>query len=564
ISRFERRKQPQITIVNIANVRPIGLSINASSVRIGGDGDVFYSLPNDMMRTYHDTPQVEVLVNGLAAYCSNIDNNCQFQVSIAQTPMISSIVQNQVNLVIQGVGFSSSMKGNQVLIGEQGSCNIIDANSTYIRCEINHALSGSQIVRVNVIDKGFASSNTTIMVTVPLAIHSFDPPAGGIGGGYSILIHGRGFSSHTIITVDGKLCINSQWLNFSSIRCTVPPSTSHSAGQVILSAVDGQMSVNALARFTYNSTNQPFVTSIQPSVVTMDAGTVNITGSGFGNQSFSVYVGSKSATIVSSSMNLIRINLPQLPPGLYPIIINTSTGLVQSPIPIEYRFYFQRISPVLGSLYGGGDIYIDGVDFIDSTTVQFRSENNRLLPCNIISLQSNQIHCQTPSFVQQVTITADGVHPLYGLGFAWSPRQVTVQQGAVVTWKWDSSLSLSTRKYRVQQLFNAYGTDPVVDGFDSGSATISGSFSYQFNSVGTYHYWSPSITSNENIIIRGVVNVIPSKSEVWTVEVVSNEHNGNICYSYCQPINLILIPSSNMCFSIYIQFDQLYELYFGK
>ncbi|CAF4446733.1 unnamed protein product, partial [Rotaria magnacalcarata] len=75
-------------------------------------------------------------------------------------------------------------------------------------------------------------------------------------------------------------------------------------------------------------------------------------------------------------------------------------------------------------------------------------------------------------------------------GFAWSPQYATVQRGAVVTWQWGSSSLLSSLNYKVQQVANAYATDPLPNGFDSGVAMPTGSFSFQFTTLGTYYYWS--------------------------------------------------------------------------
>nr|ACD54600.1 fibrocystin-like protein [Adineta vaga] len=547
ISWFSKAKQPLISIINTTNIRPNSLSISASSIQVGNDGNTFYNLPNDMIRTYHNIPQVEVLVNGLPSYCSNGDNNCPFQFSNEQTPMITSIEQNGTSLIITGDGFSSSVESNKVSIGEQGLCNVTDANMTFIMCTIVQSPSGPQIVQVNVIDKGFVSSSINRTINVPLTIDTFNPSEGGVGGGYSLTINGVGFSLNTKVTVDGNLCSNSQIINFSSIICTVPSSTIHSDRQVIISVIDNEKSVNASSLFTYNITDRPFIVSIQPTVVTMLGGKLNISGIGFRNQSLSVYVGSKKAVILSASNTLIQINLPELSAGLHPIVINTSTGLAQSSTPVEYRFYIQQISPQIGSLYGGSDIYVSGEGFHNSTIIQFRNQNNRLLPCDIMSIQSDQIFCRTPSFVQQVTITADGIDPLYGAGFAWSPQHQTIQQGTIVTWKWDLLANLLTRRYKIQQLDNAYSTIPTVNGFDSGVATSSGTFSFQFNSLGTFYYWSPLIVPYRDISIRGIIDVIASEPDVWTTEVISNHYMAQTCvfpftydsvnYTSCTSVN---------------------------
>ncbi|CAF4464094.1 unnamed protein product, partial [Rotaria magnacalcarata] len=74
----------------------------------------------------------------------------------------------------------------------------------------------------------------------------------------------------------------------------------------------------------------------------------------------------------------------------------------------------------------------------------------------------------------QVTITSNGVDPVNGAGFAWSPQYATVQVGAVVQWQWGSSTLLSSITYKVQQVSNGYSATPLMNGFNSGNASASG------------------------------------------------------------------------------------------
>ena len=92
-----------------------------------------------------------------------------------------------------------------------------------------------------------------------------------------------------------------------------------------------------------------------------------------------------------------------------------------------------------------------------------------LLPGN-----ANQIHCQTQNAAPSLIISATGVDPTYGIGFAWSPQYATVQQGAIVQWQWGSSALLTTLSYKVQQTANGYTTTSLSGGFDSGSGSASG------------------------------------------------------------------------------------------
>lgn len=332
---------------------------------------------------------------------------------------------------------------------------------------------------MNVIEKGFASSNQSLQVTVPLQITSFSPSTGAIGGGYLMNINGIGFSSNSSITIGERLCTNIQFNNYSSLSCIVPSSLTSSMNQAIVSITDGRISVNSLSVFTYNSTNTPIVLSIEPSVVHLSDEILNISGTGFPNDnSIVVFIGTKSATVLSVSTTQIQIVLPKFSPGQYPVQVETSLGFAQSNVYVNYEFYVERISPQIGSLYGGSDVYVYGEGFDSLTKINFYDQNRaNVYPCDVEQVLSNRIRCRTQSLSNQIIINANGTHPSYnGPGFAWSPLRVSVEQGTNVTWTWYSSELLPDRFYRVYQVADAYSTEPLVNGFDSGSATLIGKF----------------------------------------------------------------------------------------
>ncbi|CAF3595884.1 unnamed protein product [Rotaria sordida] len=540
-------EQPLISITNSSQVTPINTPMIVSSIQRGSTINVFYNLPNDILRTYHMTPQVEVLVGGYPSYCSKENNSCEFQRSISDTPQITSVEQNGTTVTIRGTGFSMNFESNMISIGESGSCTVQAVSVTSIQCTIINAPSGRHILQLNVADKGLASSNDIYMVNVPLFITSFEPNGGDSGGGYTLTVVGGGFSSNALITLGENFCINVIVISFTTIQCIVPPSSSGSLTQVRVTVIDSTNSAMATVQFTYNVTIAPTIHSINPTYVTMSSGLLEINGTGFGNRDISVFVDTKNARVLASSNNHILVSLSTLPPGLYPITVRTSMGFARPLFHIEYRFYIQQISPQVGSAYGGTDIYLNGKGFENGTRIQLRDRNNRIAPCNILSVQSNQIHCRITSPSRQVTITSYGTHPTYGFGYSWFPIRETVQQGTIVTWYWDSTQLLSPVYYKVQQVANAYSTTPVPSGFDSGPVTSSGSFSHQFDTLGTFYYWAPNVHQSSGYSMRGTIDVVVRESETMTVEAVWDKFTAQTCtfpfifnsvnYTACTPAN---------------------------
>ena len=293
------------------------------------------------------------------------------------------------------------------------------------------------------------------------------------GGGYTLNVTGTGFSSTSTVTVDGNLCRNPTVTGSSLISCTVPPSAALSNAVVSVAVTSGASTQTLANSFTYDVTNTPSITSSTPSVVSTASGQITIVGTNFGSNSVAVFIGSTRALVRSISNTQIVADLPSLAPGLYLVQVSTLNGFARPAIQIEYRFYLQSVYPQVGSLYGGNNVYLQGAGFDNTTQVSFTDGTNTV-PCNVVSVQSNQIQCQTSAAAPRVIISANGSDPTYGIGFAWSPQFATVQEGAVVEWRWGSSALLTTLAYKVQQVPNSFATTTSSGGFDSGNGTASG------------------------------------------------------------------------------------------
>jgi hypothetical protein len=295
-----------------------------------------------------------------------------------------------------------------------------------------------------------------------------------IGGGYTLNVTGVGFSSSSVVTVDGNLCTDPTVSNFSLITCTVPPTTvlTNTAVAVVV-ASSGSSPATSPTQFNYDVTNTPSITSASPSVVTMSGGQLTIVGTNFGTSSVTVLIGTTKATVQSTAPNQITAILPSLAPGLYSVAVSTTNGYARPAVQIEYRFYVQTVSSQIGSLYGGSDVYLQGSGFDNTASVAFTDGTNNVA-CSIVSFQANQIHCQTAVAAPLVVISSSGVDPTYGSGFAWSPQYATVQKGAVVQWQWGTSALLGSLSYKVEQVANGYTTTGLSGGFDSRNGSAAG------------------------------------------------------------------------------------------
>lgn len=117
----------------------------------------------------------------------------------------------------------------------------------------------------------------------------------------------------------------------------------------------------------------------------------------------------------------------------------------------------------------------------------------------------------------------------WGRGYAWDNAFLEIDIGDIVTWSWKPVSVISGLKFMVQQLKNPMGIEP--EGFWSGPPTETGSFTFQFNKPGTYHYWSGFIEQSKVLSFNGIIVVSDNDEEKdLEIEVSQNEIKALKCY----------------------------------
>lgn len=98
-----------------------------------------------------------------------------------------------------------------------------------------------------------------------------------------------------------------------------------------------------------------------------------------------------------------------------------------------------------------------------------------------------------------------------------------IRKGDIVEWKWESPDVLMRLSYKVEQVENHFSTKKV--GFSSGNASTRGSYVFQFNKPGIFHYWSGYVNF-KNISFRGTIQVQDSSDKLLDIEVLTNGYKG--------------------------------------
>ena len=199
------------------------------------------------------------------------------------------------------------------------------------------------------------------------------------------------------------------------------------------------------------------------------------------------------------------------------------------------------IAPNIGSIRGGSVVTVYGDGFSSKCSlnkVSFGPQN-----CQVLNCTSNRIKCRTSSAYLTYTIDNSASDPCnlikclhfyhsnkffvwkdYGSGYAWNRPLLTINKGDTVNWSWKPPTGINGVSFQVEQLED--GISETANGFTSGAATSTGTFSYQFNQAGTYFYWSGHVEYSNQISFRGVIVVLDSVDKELELNVNLNGFNG--------------------------------------
>ncbi|XP_035665207.1 fibrocystin-L-like [Branchiostoma floridae] len=524
-------------------------------VKTVDDGGLFfYEIPGSMTRTAHDTPQVEVLINGIPSRCDG--SGCGFSWAADRTPTVTSISPDQgtggTEVTITGTGFSTNCDDNRVRIGrsedtEEGvMCTPTTCTETSITCTTGSAGQGSQRVKVKVLPHGDdpdanpnGKASGDVSFTYLGGITSISPTTCGLGGGVELTITGNGFADDDIPKVGENNCpVVSR--SDTEIKCTVPSASTAGSVDVTVSGPNDAV-LTSSDQFSYDEARTPIITSYTPEEITVAGGeTLTLEGGDFGDSPTLTLDCDSETVAVDASVTesgSVTATLPSLSPGECDILLfvadngyamvrdntrkRSANRFTLPGINVNLKVTGMDVSQ--GSLLGGTEVTFSGKGFGDDVAnieVKFGD-----VDCEVLSSSGDEMTVRTGSTAASHTVTNDGAHPEHGTGYAWDPADVTVAVGDRVVWSWSSSGS--DTNYGVHQTTDSTGE--VLSGFSSGGQTSSGTFSYTFTSEGSYYYTSGSVDPMGEIKMLGKVTVVAAadSTEALSVKVSGKEAKQN-------------------------------------
>ncbi|XP_061168814.1 fibrocystin-L-like [Saccostrea echinata] len=492
------------------------------------DGNVWMNpIPGDMLATLEKKPSVMAYINDIPTKCSG---NCSWEWSELVTPIIVSVTPNtgfptSTLITINGTGFHGNHSLNSVMIGGV-PCVTVTSNSTEIVCRVGDGPTGTYPVMVNVAGLGKAeNTNNSVTFSYQFSIQSMVPTSVSLGGGLNLTLGGYGFSSKDEVYVGDVMCPKLSSTSTQTV-CLIPPSSEGKNASIVVKQGYTGINVTHSKSLMYSSTDMIIVNSVEPNS-TFVAGWTEITIQGEGlNQTESVTIGDKPVSPTNSSDTEIKLIVPSMPAGAYPIKLLGATGFAvdssTNSLPsMEWRLIVSSVAPLMGSLRGGTTLTIMGDGF--STN---KSRNSVMVGTHICDIQSStitELKCQIADTAKVHSVDNSGVHPSFKLsGYAWNPQYLTVNVGDTVEWTWSFASYISGMRPRVVQVKDESSVEEVEGGFNSGEPKEAGVFRHQFTVPGKYCYWSDYIDQYKTTWFRGCITVEDLSSNVAEVIVKVN------------------------------------------
>ena len=290
----------------------------------------------------------------------------------------------------------------QVKIGSY-PCVVEESSNNSIVCRVDPQNSMDvgirEIVSVTVYNLGTAINTLSSefdrrFVLLP-NIDMISPNAGSTTGMTKVTIKGSGFavSSAGAQVLMGHFPCKVLSVNYTAIECETSPAPQQLVKvNLLIHGVPAQCQGNC--SFSYSESITVFVTRNFPNSL-QGSEKVLIEGEGFGTvlEDISVFIGNQQFRAIDVNEKNITVLMTPLPAGLYSLSVVVGTkGLALGNLTVSSPAV-ASVTPTSGSTGGGTTLMVTGNGFSPgNTTVTVGDE-----PCQILSVNSSDIHCHTPA-----------------------------------------------------------------------------------------------------------------------------------------------------------------------
>ena len=475
-------------------------------------------MPGSVTATAHHKPQVVVTANGQRSACFD---NCDFSWKSAFTMTFDNLLVNSAQLVkgdeitvtFDVKAYTGTLDDIEVYVS--GAISICNPNSITgggsvktLTCQVgNIPISTGHTVEIVIPQLGSASKTVEGLVSVS-TVTSNDPTAGSQNGGTVVIVQGSGFTAGETVSVTlGGLAVDCDSTGFEvtydTLTCSTQPNANLPGGRTPVINSISVTEFNVVGGEEFTISGDKF--DKQPTC----------TDNGY------VMVGDNKAEIVSWAEKKIVARSPATTtPGQSDVFVYVCNKGYSNTVSASTVLEINSVNGGYSSLMGGKLISIAGSGFASSSDVDSTlTVSLGHIPCEVTESDNNNIVCKTGEFCNNVVkIQAKARSFVDENGN--DANVITVEQGQVIEWSWQISLSGVTPQIQIQEV----ATKGDATGSTMWSELVvgnSGTFRKQMRGKGTYHY-STGLIDGATTFASGTIVVVDAVDKPLKVNVALN------------------------------------------
>ena len=236
-----------------------------------------------------------------------------------------------------------------------------------------------------------------------LTIDSVDPASGPERGGMPLSVYGAGFTDDSLVSVGGRLGIDTRVHSSEEIEFILPPGVEGTADVRVTNSTGSQVLPDG---FTYYA--EPRIDSILPAAGAAAGGyDVTISGAGFAEDAV-VRFGASAASVTFVDANTLEVSVPAGMPGATDVSVATALGgdteiggffYVSEP---DGALSLEAVTPNSGGTSGGYTVTVAGPGAGDAESVTFDGSE-----ATILSTSPGAATVQVPTGAGLVDVTVE-------------------------------------------------------------------------------------------------------------------------------------------------------------
>lgn len=285
-------------------------------------------------------------------------------------PIVSSVstsvgpTAGGTTLTINGSEFQAGATV-QVNSATCNTVNVVSANQ--ITCTTGAGSPSTGNVMVTNPNGYFGISPSNFYYEDTPTVTSVSTSTGDVGGNSEVTVTGTNFAPGATVSIGGTNCLNSTYLNGTSIKCDKTPATAAGTYEVRVTNPGG--TTNALASaFTFN-TSSPTLSSFSPTKIsTAGAENLTITGTNFVSAPTVSIAGSPCTGVTYVNATTITCTTPALGAGAKKIIVTNPDGSnIVGSINVKAPMSLGAITPSATAFDVGGANFSVAVSGVNTT-----------------------------------------------------------------------------------------------------------------------------------------------------------------------------------------------------